>query len=258
LATLTIGHLYPESMNLYGDRGNVLALTRRAEWRGIGVTVRHIGIGDALDTADLDLIFAGGDQDQEQRRVAADLAGEKAEMLREAIGAGLPALVVCGSYQLFGKYYRPAEGPALPGVGIFDLHTEHPGARVQRCIGNVSVDWNGYTLVGFENHGGRTYLGPSARPLATVLHGYGNNGSDGTEGAVQHNAHGTYLHGSLLPKNPALTDHLLRLALIRKYGAFELTELDDSVEHAARSVAILRSKQERRTSPNTGVTHGSR
>ena len=147
-------------------------------------------------------------------------------------------LAVCGGYQLLGRYYRPAEGEDLPGLGIFDAWTVHPGPTAKRFIGNVVVRWQGATLVGFENHGGRTFLGPAARPLARVIAGYGNNGRDGTEGAVQANAFGTYLHGSLLPKNPRFADHLIALALARKYGDGELPPLDDALEEQAHAEAV--------------------
>ncbi|GIW08558.1 MAG: glutamine amidotransferase [Dehalococcoidia bacterium] len=251
---IRIGHLYPDVMNLYGDRGNILALVQRARWRGIQVDVVPISLGDPFRAETVDLLFAGGDQDREQRRVAADLAGPKGDAIRAAIEAGLPALVVCGSYQLFGQRYLPAEGPELPGLGVFDVVTEHPGVNVVRCVGNIVVDWNGSLLVGFENHGGRTYLGPRAAPLGRVVAGYGNNGQDGTEGARYKNAFGTYLHGSLLPKNPRLTDELLRLALQQRGDDPTLAALDDSVEEAARRVAIARARAERHAQRNVGAT----
>ena len=162
----------------------------------------------------------------------------KGGALRQAVEEGVAALVVCGGYQLFARYYRPAAGADLPGLGIFDAWTEHPGENVPRCIGNVIAEWQGDTLVGFENHGGRTYLGPGAQPLARVRVGYGNNGEDGSEGAVYKNALGTYLHGSLLPKNPRFADHILRLALQRRHGDVELSPLDDRLEEEAHAAAI--------------------
>jgi CobQ-like glutamine amidotransferase family enzyme len=250
---LRIGYLYPDVMNLYGDRGNIIALVQRARWRGIAVEVVPISIGDPVRPETVDLLFAGGDQDREQRRVAADLAGAKGEAIRQAIEDGLPALVVCGSYQLFGRRYAPAEGPALVGLGVFDAVTEHPGASVVRCVGNIVVDWEGELLVGFENHGGRTYLGRGARPLGRVVAGSGNNGQDGTEGARYQNAFGTYLHGSLLPKNPKLADELLRLALAYRGDDPTLAPLDDTVEEAARRVAIARARAERHAHRNVGA-----
>lgn len=236
--SLRLAHLYPKQMNLYGDRGNILCLRRRCAVRGIELAVDELEVGEPLDPTGYDLIFIGGAQDREQRRVAADLLAAKGEALRQSVAAGVVVLAVCGGYQLLGRYYRPAVGEDLPGLGIFDAWTVHPGPAAKRFIGNVVVRWQGVTLVGFENHGGRTFLGPAARPLARVIAGYGNNGRDGTEGAVQANAFGTYLHGSLLPKNPRFADHLIALALARKYGQGELASLDDTLEEQAHAEAV--------------------
>jgi len=236
--SLRLAHLYPKQMNLYGDRGNILCLRHRCAARGIELTVDELEVGEPLDPTTSDLIFIGGAQDREQRRVAADLLAAKGEALRQAVAAGVVVLAVCGGYQLLGRYYRPAAGEDLPGLGIFDAWTVHPGPTAKRFIGNVVVRWQGATLVGFENHGGRTFLGPAARPLARVIAGYGNNGRDGTEGAVQANAFGTYLHGSLLPKNPRFADHLIALALARKYGQGEVVPLDDALEERAHAEAV--------------------
>jgi len=217
LLTLTLGHLYPEQLNLYGDRGNIMTLQRRCALRGIEMRVVGLGMGDALAPDEYDMLFIGGGQDKEQAPVAQDLYEMKGIGLWAAIEDNMPVLAVCGGYQLLSHYYRPAEGPDMRGLGVFDAWTIHKGAHVPRCIGDVAIRWNGMTLVGFENHGGRTYLG-SAQPLGTVLKGYGNNAEDGTEGAIYRNTYGTYLHGSLLPKNPHFADHLLTLALQRKYG----------------------------------------
>jgi CobQ-like glutamine amidotransferase family enzyme len=225
-------------MNLYGDRGNILCLRLRCAARGIELAVDELEVGEPLDPTGCDLVFIGGAQDREQRRVAADLLAAKGEALRQAVDSGVVVLAVCGGYQLLGRYYRPAEGEDLPGLGIFDAWTVHPGPAAKRFIGNVVVRWQGATLVGFENHGGRTFLGAAARPLARVIAGYGNNGRDGTEGAVQANAFGTYLHGSLLPKNPRFADHLIVLALARKYGQGELPPLDDALEEQAHAEAV--------------------
>jgi len=235
---LRLAHLYPKQMNLYGDRGNILCLRRRCAARGIDLAVDELEVGDALDPTACDLIFMGGAQDREQQRVAADLLAAKGDAVRRAVDAGVVVLAVCGGYQLLGRYYRPAAGEDLPGLGIFDAWTVHPGPTAKRFIGNVVVRWQGVTLVGFENHGGRTFLGPTARPLARVIAGYGNNGRDGTEGAMQANAFGTYLHGSLLPKNPRFADHLIGLALARKYGHSELPPLDDTLEERAHAEAV--------------------
>lgn len=194
-----------------------MALRRRCEIRHIQLRVVGLGIGDALAPDEYDLLFIGGGQDKEQAPVAQDLYDMKGIGLWAAIEDDMPVLAVCGGYQLLSHYYRPAEGPDMRGLGVFDAWTIHKGPRSPRCIGDIAISWNGQTLVGFENHGGRTYLG-TAKPLGKVLKGYGNNAEDHTEGAIYRNAYGTYLHGSLLPKNPHFTDHLIKLALQRKYG----------------------------------------
>ncbi len=240
--TLRVAHLYPRLMNIYGDRGNVMCLRHRCEARGIGFELTELSTGDRLDPSAHDLIFAGGAQDREQRGVADDLLATKAEALREAVESDVAVLAVCGAYQLFGRFYRDATGAELPGAGIFDLHTEHPGEGARRLIGNIVAEWDSpdgtRTIVGFENHGGRTRLGPGARPLARVRRGFGNNGEDGHEGAVYRNAIGTYVHGSLLPKNPALADHVIRLALRRRHGEVELAAIDDRAELRAHEAAL--------------------
>jgi CobQ-like glutamine amidotransferase family enzyme len=238
---LVIAHLYPGLMNLYADRGNIICLQQRCRWRGIECIVAGLDVGEPFDPDAYDLVFIGGGQDKEQRIAAEDLQRIKGPALRAGVEDGLAALAVCGGYQLFGHEYRPAVGEPLPGVGIFDLTTVHQGLHVPRCIGNVVVAWNGGTLVGFENHGGRTYLGPGCRPLGRVVRGFGNNGEDGTEGAVYRRAYGTYLHGSLLPKNPHFADHLIREALARRYGDVELPPLDDDLERRAHHAAIARA-----------------
>ncbi|HEY4037012.1 MAG TPA: hypothetical protein VGL94_23895 [Ktedonobacteraceae bacterium] len=214
--TLTLGHLYPDQLNLYGDRGNILTLRRRCQLRGIELRVVGLGIGDALAPDEYDMLFIGGGQDKEQAPVAQDLHEMKGIGLWAAIEDDMPVLAVCGGFQLLAHYYRPAEGPDMQGLGVFDAWTIHKGARTARCIGDIAIRWNGQTLVGFENHGGRTYLG-TAKPLGKVLKGNGNNAEDYTEGAIYRNAYGTYLHGSLLPKNPHFADYLIKLALQRKY-----------------------------------------
>ena len=259
---LKISHLYPRLMNIYGDRGNILCLTRRCRERGIDVEVDELGVGDTLTSGEHDLIFMGGAQDRDQRRVADDLRTTKGPALLEAAEAETVILAVCGAYQLFGKHYVAASGEQLEGLGLFDLRTEHPGPADDRLIGNVvaeladtgnlshpstSSEWRdtgrhpepvegrrALTLVGFENHGGRTYLGSDAQALAKVRSGYGNNGKDGTEGVRYRNAFGTYLHGSLLPKNPAFADMLIGLAL----GEDQLEPLDDALEDAAHQAAL--------------------
>ncbi|HLI87275.1 MAG TPA: hypothetical protein VKV37_01225 [Ktedonobacteraceae bacterium] len=224
--TLTLGHLYPDQLNLYGDRGNILTLQRRCQLRGITLRVVGLGIGDALAPDEYDLLFIGGGQDKDQGPVAQDLYEIKGIGLWAAIEDDMPVLAVCGGYQLLAHYYRPADGPDMRGLGVFDAWTIHKGPQTSRCIGDVAISWNGSTLVGFENHGGRTYLG-TAQPLGRVLKGCGNNAEDRTEGAVYRNAYGTYLHGSLLPKNPHFADHLLTLALRRKYGITHMSTVDE-------------------------------
>lgn len=214
---LTLGHLYPDQLNLYGDRGNILVLRQRCQQRGIKLRVVSLGIGDALAPDEYDMLFIGGGQDREQAHLAQDLHETKGIGLWAAIEDDMPVLAVCGGYQLLAHYYRPASGPDMRGLGVFDAWTIHKGPRVARCIGDIAISWNGSTLVGFENHGGRTYLG-TAQPLGKVLNGYGNNAEDASEGAIYRNAYGTYMHGSLLPKNPHFADHLIGLALRRTYG----------------------------------------
>src|SRR5438105_11947543 len=234
--TLRIAHLYADEMNIYGDRGNILTLLKRAEWRGISVAVEAIGRGPAPDLSDIDLIFWGGGQDRDQELVFTDAVAHKLDAIREAINGGAVVLAVCGGYQLLGESYVTAEGKKLPGLALVDLHTV-PGAK--RNIGNIAINTDGLglrptTLVGFENHSGKTYLGPGLRPLGRVIRGAGNNGEDGTEGVVAGNVFGTYLHGSLLPKNPHLADFLLRRALQRR-GPVRFDPLDDTMEMAAHN-----------------------
>lgn len=240
---LRVAHLYPRLMNIYGDRGNIMCLRHRCAARGIGFELSELGVGDRFDPGAYDLVFAGGAQDREQRGVAEDLIATKADALRAAVEGGVSLLAVCGAYQLFGRSYRDASGAELPGAAIFDLRTEHPGERAKRCIGNIVADWTAgdgvtRTIVGFENHGGRTRLGPGATPLARVRRGYGNNGEDGYEGAIYRNAIGTYVHGSLLPKNPALADDILSTALRRRHEGIDLAPIDDRAELRAHAAAL--------------------
>jgi CobQ-like glutamine amidotransferase family enzyme len=242
LRRLRLGHLYPALMNVYGDRGNILCLERRCRLRDIELEVTSLGLGDRLDPTAFDLLFMGGAQDREQGLVGRDLQEIKGAPLREAVESGTVFLGVCGGYQLAGRFYRGADGVELTGAGIFDLHTLHPGPRAKRLIGNLVAEWEGGTLVGFENHGGRTYLGPGAQPLARVKHGFGNDGQSGFEGALYRNAFGCYLHGPVLPKNPALADRLISLALERRYGDGTLAPLDDRLEQRAHDAALHLSR----------------
>jgi len=231
---LRLAHLYADVMNVYGDRGNAIALRYRCEARGIALDVDGVGIGEAFDPAEYDLLIVGGGEDREQRRIADDLA-EKGLAIRAAVEAGMPALAVCGGFQLFGERYVDSDGGVLEGIGVFRLETRHPGEGEERAIGNVLLQTEFGEVVGFENHGGRTWLAEEQEPFGTVIAGRGNNGQDGSEGARTANAIGTYLHGSLLPKNPAVADFLLGQALARRYGEGVVLEpLDDELEGAAR------------------------
>jgi hypothetical protein len=235
--TLRLGHLYPTQMNIYGDRGNILCLQRRCRLRGIDLEVTPLEPGDVLRPDAFDLLFMGGAQDREQRLVADDLAATKGA-LHEAIEDGVVFLGVCGGYQLSGRFYRAAEGEEMRGAGVFDLYTLHPGPGAKRLIGNLAAEWEGGSLAGFENHGGRTYLGSGAEPLARVVRGHGNDGESGYEGARYRNAFGSYLHGPILPKNPAFADALISLALQRRYGDGTLSRLDDTLEQLAHAAAL--------------------
>jgi CobQ-like glutamine amidotransferase family enzyme len=236
---LRVLSLYPEQMNIYADRGNILFLQRRCEWRGIGFAHAGAGPGESFDPAAHDLVYIGGGQDRDQRMVAEDMVAGKREPLVDALGDGAALLAVCGGYQLLGHSYQLGE-ERLAGLGLADLETvREPGPRL---IGNVAIEVDlgagPRLLAGFENHGGRTYLGAGAEPLGRVVKGHGNNGGDGFEGVRDGNLIGTYLHGPLLPKNAWLADHLIELGLERRYGARpELEPLDDAAENAAHRSA---------------------
>jgi CobQ-like glutamine amidotransferase family enzyme len=242
----TIGWLYPDLMNIYGDRGNILTLLKRSEWHGLEAGVRELQRGPAGDMQDVDVFFFGGGQDREQALIYEDLREHKQEGLAKAMTDGAQILAVCGGYQLLGHYYQTAEGERFDGIGLLDVTTQ---AGKKRFIGDVVVESNAElglvprTLVGFENHSGRTFLGGNARPLGRILQGMGNNGSDRTEGAVQGGIIGTYLHGSLLPKNPHLADHVIAAAVRRRAGgASALSRLDDSEELAAHGWILQRAQ----------------
>src|SRR5487761_1536386 len=243
--TFTVGWLYPDLMNIYGDRGNILTLLKRAEWRGYDAKLIELGRGKTNQMDEVDVFFFGGGQDREQALVYEDLLEFKQPPLERAVNSGAGVLAVCGGYQLLGHYYQTAEGERFPGVGMIDVRTE---AGKKRFIGDVVVDTQiedvtPSTLVGFENHSGRTFLGPTAAPLGRVRLGFGNNGSDVGEGYLQGGVMGTYLHGSLLPKNPHLADHLIRASL-RRRGVAELSPLDDSVEMAAHERILQRAQHQ--------------
>jgi CobQ-like glutamine amidotransferase family enzyme len=237
-------HLYPDQLNIYADRGNIAVLRRRAERRGYELEWIGIGAGEAL-ASDCDLIYLGGGQDREQALIAPDLAGRSNE-ISSALEEGAALLAVCGGYQLLGRGYRDRSGVEMPGAGVLPLETV---AGHRRLIGDVSIECEldpgeMLTVVGFENHGGRTLLDRGAVPLGRVVHGFGNNGESGFEGCRLGKAIGTYLHGPLLPRNPWLADWLLGQALARKLGEPpELEALDDELEYEAHAVALGRARE---------------
>ena len=252
---IRIGWLYPTLMSTYGDRGNVICLQRRAQWRGIETQVISLDQQTAAETFhQVDVIVGGGAQDRQQEIVMRDLQGAKASALKIQLEAGVPGVFTCGSPQLLGHYYEPAQGQRIEGLGLLDMVSKHPGPQAKRCIGNVVFEITAEPLaeelkamagetpivVGFENHGGRTYL-QSVSPLGKVQKGYGNNGEDGYEGAFYQKAIATYSHGPLLPKNPVIADWLLKTALEKKYqDVVNLPPLDDSLAQRARAAMLKR------------------
>ena len=231
---LKICHMYPDVLNLYGDRGNVMCLQRRLAWRGIESTVERLPIGTDKSLSGFDLVFIGGGQDFEQQVLLEDLHRGKDREIRAAIEDGVAFLTICGGYQMLGHYYETYDGQRCDFIGAVDLVTI--GSKT-RMIGNYKFqcgpESGGSLVVGFENHSGKTRLGSGVKPLGTVLAGFGNNGEDKTEGVRYRNVFGTYSHGPLLPKNPVLCDFILRTALERKYGKADLSPLDDAAELAA-------------------------
>jgi lipid II isoglutaminyl synthase (glutamine-hydrolysing) len=239
-------------MNIYGDRGNVISIAQRARWRGIDVEVRELNVGERGDFSDVGVFFFGGGQDKEQVSVSEDLQGDTGKRLVEAVEEGAALLSICGGYQLLGEYFKTGTGEVLAGVSLFDAYTV---AGDKRFIGDTVVEcdpaaWGGgsratgpRTLVGFENHSGKTYLRGGCVPLGKMVVGFGNNGEDGFEGAVYKGAVGSYLHGSLLPKNPWLTDHLIRVGLSRSEAGWDLPPLDDAAEERAHQAVIERIRQ---------------
>ena len=270
--TLTIGWLYPELMSTYGDRGNVICLEKRCEWRGISVDIKQLNLGfHSKQLAMCNLLFMGGAQDTQQKIVSLDFSKDKIKALKDMVEGGIPGLYICGAYQFLGKYYKEADGTIVKGLDILDLYTESLGNSYKRLIGNIIIKVPHHvilgseatpespslkvmrdsgrvllrqdsgslarltsTLVGFENHGGRTYLGKDIKALGKVIKGFGNNGEDKTEGATYKNSFGSYLHGPILPKNPHFADMLIKLALEKKYQSpINLSPLDDSLEDKA-------------------------
>jgi CobQ-like glutamine amidotransferase family enzyme len=260
---ITVGYLYPDIMSTYGDAGNVETILRRCEWRNIAIDVTELRLDDRIEPDALDLIVIGGGGESQQQLVAPDLCKVKGEGIREAVAQGAAALAVGGGYELFGRFCQPERGAELRGAGLFDSWTirqnavlsGHYGtiseARADRVIGELVVRWRDTQLVGFENHGGGTYLGATAQPLGQVLCGQGNNG-DGTEGVILGSAVGTYLRGPCLPKNPALADFLIGAAVIRRHGVADLPPLPDELEEAARADAMRRTQQRGRVKARSG------
>jgi CobQ-like glutamine amidotransferase family enzyme len=241
---IVVGHLYPDYLNIYADRGNIAVLSRRAAWRGHELEVRPVSIGDPVHPGEHDLLYVGGGQDREQALVAQDLLAKAADV-KAAAAQGAAMLAVCGGYQLLGRSYRDFHGADLPGVGLFPFDTV---AGDTRMIGDVLLECElepgvRRTLAGFENHAGRTQLDPGAAPLGRVVAGFGNDGDSGFEGCRVGRAIGTYLHGPLLPRNPWLADWLLTQALAHRLGeAPELAPLADELEDEAHAVSARRAE----------------
>jgi lipid II isoglutaminyl synthase (glutamine-hydrolysing) len=241
---IVVGHLYPDYLNIYADRGNIAVLACRAAWRGHELEVREVSVGDDLAPEEHDLLYVGGGQDREQALVAQDLVS-KGEALLDAVEGGAALLAVCGGYQLLGRSYRDFHGADLPGVGLFPHETV---AGETRMIGDVLLECElepgeRRTLAGFENHAGRTVLDSGAEPLGRVVAGFGNDGRSGWEGCRVRRAVGTYLHGPLLPRNPWFADWLLAQALAHRLGdPPELEPLDDVLEHEAHAVSAHRAE----------------
>ncbi|MFQ4135641.1 type 1 glutamine amidotransferase [Nodosilinea sp. PGN35] len=255
---LTLTHLYPDHLNLYGDTGNLIVLRRRCQWMGIDCTVKTLTMGEVAQSGQTDLYFMGGGQDTDQVAVVEDFHQLKSDAIRADTEAGVVFLGVCGGYQLMGNTFLMGNGEATPGLGIINVNTRAPGTDVkQRCIGNLIAEINSTayaemqtmyttphaiprTLVGFENHSGQTYLGEGVQPLAKTIAGFGNNATAEYEGARYKNVFGSYMHGSLLPKNPHFADYLIGLALRRRYPEATLPVLGDTEELAAHAYVVQR------------------
>lgn len=236
---LVAGHLYPDLLNLYGDRGNLIAFARRCAWRSLPVTVQEILWGDPVDFRELDFLFIGGGSDREQNILAEDLRRHR-DNLQEAIESGLVVLAICGGFQILGHHYQLTAERVIPGLGLLDFYTQAgPKRLIGNCAVEIKLDGRPVRVVGFENHSGQTFLG-QVDPLGRVLAGHGNNGADRLEGARYRNVFCSYLHGPLLPKNPRLTDHLISLALSRSGQDPSLAPLDDHLERCANSAALTR------------------
>lgn len=235
--SLSIVHLYPELLNLYGDTGNIITLTKRLQWRGLEADVQEVTVNDTPTFAGADVVFIGGGSDREQAIVCERLLAQRDELVSFVEDGGV-LLAVCGGYQLLGHSYALDE-QVLEGLGLVDMETRR---GTPRLIGNIAVDSpvSPQPVVGYENHGGRTFLGPDVEPMGTVMFGHGNNGESGAEGCLYKNVLGTYVHGPLLPKNPGVADWVLSRALERRYGDGSLEPLDDAVELAANEVMVRR------------------
>src|SRR3989344_2065713 len=255
--TLRICHLYPDLMDTYGDKGNIITIQKRCQWRGINVNLANITVGQSLSASEFDLYFFGGGQDKTQIIVGKDIL-KKAQTIKKAIDGGTALLSICGGYQLLQKYFKTKTGETIKGIGLFDAYTLGSNDRM---IQNLLIEMNSEleqditnnypttddrlpttNLIGFENHSGKTYLGKNLKPLGKVIKGSGNNGEDKTEGAVYKNAFGCYLHGSLLPKNPHFADYLITKALERRYGKVKLIPLNDEIEWLAHKSAMARTR----------------
>ena len=256
---LNICYLYPDLMDTYGDKGNIITIIKRCQWRGINTRLINMTINDKLSTInDMDIFFFGGGQDKAQIIVGKDLKSKKSTLI-ESIENGAVLLSICGGYQLMQKYFKTSDGKVIDGIGLFDAYTVGSNTRmiknllieinldlqkeIDKAYQNTKYKIQNTNLVGFENHSGKTYLGENLKPLGKVIKGSGNNGEDKTEGAIFKNAFGCYLHGSLLPKNPHFADYLITKALERRYGIVKLKPLDDSIEWQAHKWAIYRANQ---------------
>lgn len=236
--TLTILQLYPHDMNIYGDHGNTLVLTQRTKWHGYEPILKSYNPGDTFPE-DVDLIVGGGGQDSGQDKIQTDLLA-LGSTLHALADKGTPMLMICGLYQLFGRFFKTGDGHVIKGIELLDIET-HAGP--ERLIGNIVTHSDQFgDIIGYENHSGQTFLGRGVQPLGTIQKGAGNNGQDDTEGARYNNVIGTYLHGSLLPKNPAIADHLIEQAALNKFGEFTPSVIDDRFANLARAHALKRPR----------------
>lgn len=239
---LKICHLYPDLLNLYGDRGNIISMKNRLLWRGISMDLTEISVGDNFSAEDFDMVFIGGGQDFEQEVLLSDLSIDKVKSIQSAVESNVVFLAICGGYQLLGTHYLSWDGTQFDFTAAIDIYTIGDKTRM---IGDFMFRCNDLALdnlivAGFENHSGKTYLGSSVRPLGQIVNGYGNNGEDKSAGARYKNVFCSYSHGPLLPKNPVLCDYILENALVRKYGGYELKPLEDIAEAKARELIVKR------------------